>query len=153
MAVPAKEIDQRLNRFIEACRRSGHRVTHQRLEVVREAASTDEHPDIETIYSRVQKRVPTVSLDTVYRTMRLLVDLGLASAVPTDQERMRYDANTDPHHHFVCVRCGLVRDFQADARGGFRVPKEVESWGHVTSAHLELRGVCRRCRPRLREKD
>jgi Fur family peroxide stress response transcriptional regulator len=82
--------------------------------------------------------------------MRLLVDLGLASAVPTEQERMRYDANTDPHHHFVCTKCGLVRDFHAEALGGFRVPKEVESWGHVTEAHLELRGVCRRCRSRLR---
>lgn len=146
MAVPAKDINQRLGRFKDACKRSGHRITYQRLEVVREAASTEKHPDIETLYNQVQNRIPTISLDTVYRTMRLLVELGLASAVLTDKERIHYDTNMDPHHHFVCVKCGLVRDFHADKFDAFHVPKEVESWGRVTSTHLELRGVCRQCR-------
>jgi len=88
---------------MDVCRRSGHKVTHQRLEIFREVAATDEHPDVETIHERVRRRLPTVSIDTVYRTLRLLVDLGLASTVLTDQERMRYDANTNPHHHFVCT--------------------------------------------------
>lgn len=153
MAVPAKEADRRVAQFITLCRRSGHKVTPQRLEIVRELAGTDEHRDVETIYNRIRERMPTVSIDTVYRTMRLLVNLNLAVPMGTDEERRRYDLNTKPHHHFVCTECGLARDFQADYLAGFRVPKQVKSWGHVTSARLELRGICRRCRLRVRKKD
>lgn len=154
MAVPARETDRRLSRFLDALRRLGRRVTHQRLEIAREAASTDEHPDIETVHKPVRERIPTVSVDTVYRTMRLLVDLGLASVVLTDHERMRYDANANAHHRFVCTKCGMARDCHTGYFDRFRVPKEVRSRKQVRSARLRLRGVCRRfgARPRQSER-
>ncbi len=111
MNLSPQEIDRRMSAFIDACRKEGVKVTHQRMEVFREVASTEEHPDVETIHRRVRKRVPTISLDTVYRAVAFLEKLNLISRVHVGSERSRFDGNTQPHHHFVCSRCGLIRDF------------------------------------------
>jgi Fur family peroxide stress response transcriptional regulator len=146
MPIPAVEVDRRVARFLGACKRAGLRVTHQRLWIFREVARTDEHPDAETIRRRLRRRLPNLSLDTVYRTLRLLEGLGVASPVFSDPDRVRYDANPAPHHHFVCTKCRQVRDFYAATVGQDLIPAEVRAWGQVTSAHLEVRGICARCR-------
>lgn len=145
MAISAEEVNRRISEFAEKCRRSGIKVTHQRLEVLREVARTDEHPDVETIYQRVRLRVPSISLDTVYRTLWLLVEQRLISTVGIHHDRVRFDANMQPHHHFVCTQCGLVGDFYNDEFDRFHAAKDVAPWGTVTSVHVELRGICSRC--------
>jgi Fur family peroxide stress response transcriptional regulator len=91
-------------------RESGLRLTHQRLEVAREVARSDEHPDVQTIYRGVRERIPTISLDTVYRTVAALAELGLIIRVGATPGPVRYDANVARHHHFMCTRCSLIRD-------------------------------------------
>jgi Fe2+ or Zn2+ uptake regulation protein len=73
--------EARVAGFLAACREHGIKATHQRIEIVRELASTEDHPDAESIYERVQERIPTISLDTVYRTLRLLEDNDIISRV------------------------------------------------------------------------
>lgn len=145
MALPRDEIDRRMAEFMAVCRREGIKLTYQRMEIFRETASTEEHPDAETIYHRIRERLPTVSLDTVYRTMYLLEKLNLISRVNILCERTRFDANTSPHHHFVCSKCGRLKDFYSTGLDDFQIPTEVQSWGVVKSVHLELRGVCSAC--------
>jgi Fur family transcriptional regulator, peroxide stress response regulator len=111
MPVPAPEIESRLNQLLAAFRTSGRKLTPQRLEVFRALAGTDEHPDAEAIHARLRKRLPTVSLDTVYRALWLLRDLGLVSTLGPPWGRVRFDANRRPHHHFICTRCGSTQDF------------------------------------------
>jgi Fur family transcriptional regulator, peroxide stress response regulator len=147
MTPPRKieELTLRMERFRNACRDAGLKITHQRLEIFRELAKTGEHPDAETLYKAVSRRMPTVSLDTVYRTLWLLIDLGVIVPLGHSQERMRFDANMASHHHFVCRRCGLTRDIaeQEDLRA--RVPKEANELGRVERAVIEFRGLCARC--------
>ncbi|MDO8986952.1 MAG: transcriptional repressor, partial [Coriobacteriia bacterium] len=81
MSVSQEEAAHRVETMTGALRVQGLRLTHQRLEIVREIAGTDQHPDVERIYARVRERVPTVSLDTVYRTLAALVELGLVRRV------------------------------------------------------------------------
>jgi Fur family transcriptional regulator, peroxide stress response regulator len=145
MALTPKEIDARMAAFLDACRRENVKVTHQRMEVFREVACTEEHPDADRVYKGVRTRVPTVSLDTVYRTLSLLEKLRVVSRVHVLSERSRFDANTVPHHHFVCARCGLIRDFSTPELNSLEIPAEVRSWGTVESVHLELRGECTEC--------
>jgi Fur family peroxide stress response transcriptional regulator len=145
VAVSKEKVRDRMDAFMEMCRRSGTRATHQRREVFREVARTEEHPDVETIYGRVRKRIPTVSLDTVYRTLSLLEERGLLRRVEVFSGPARFDANTDSHHHFICTRCGLVRDFADEQMGGLEVPEEVSSWGKVRSVHVQVRGICADC--------
>ena len=131
---------------MEACATRGVKVTHQRLEIYRELASTEEHPNADTIYHRVRGRIPTISRDTVYRNLKMLAEHGLVSIVGMSHEPLRFDANMDFHHHFVCVQCGLIRDFCSQDLDNIAFPQEVEAFGEPVSVHLEVKGVCSTCR-------
>ena len=138
--------EKRVAGFVARCRKYGVKVTHQRVEIMRELASTEEHPDARSVYERVRQRLPTISLDTVYRTLRLLEDNQVVSRVGSMKDRARFDANTDRHHHFVCLECGLVRDFYSDEVDRFPTPLEVAEMGSVDTIYVEMRGRCRQCR-------
>lgn len=148
MTVSRIELDRRMKRFLEQCRRGGMRITHQRTEVFRELAGSDEHPDVETVYQRVRRRVPAISRDTVYRTLSTLQAQGLIRRTEVLARPARYDANTDLHHHFVCSVCGLVRDFYSEALDRLPIPKSVASLGSIQSAHVQVWGVCSGCAAR-----
>lgn len=137
--------DDSLERCREALRAAGVRLTHQRLEIFREVAGRIDHPSAESGLRAVQPRMPTVSLDTVYRTLRLLTDLGLIATLGPRRESVRFDANLSRHHHFVCAECGLARDFVSEALNVLPVPEEVKAFGAVTSVHVEVLGVCAAC--------
>jgi Fur family transcriptional regulator, peroxide stress response regulator len=137
--------ERRLGHLKATAKKVGVKLTHQRLEIFRELAGTEEHPDAETIFRAVQQRMPTVSRDTVYRTLWLLHDLGLVTTLGPHSDGVRFDANLDRHHHYVCVRCGLVRDFESKELNRLRVPPAVRHLGSVVDAHVEARGLCARC--------
>ena len=140
-----REIERRMMCFEQVCRSAGVKLTHQRMEIFREVAQNGDHPDAETVYRGVRKRIPTMSLDTVYRALGLLSDLGLVTTLGLPRERTRFDANLRRHHHFVCRRCGLTRDFYSDTLDELRLPRSVRAVGSVETTHVEARGVCRRC--------
>jgi Fur family transcriptional regulator, peroxide stress response regulator len=150
--IKPKEIENRVRTFSERCRGYGLKATHQRAEIYREIARTDEHPDAETIYARVRKRLPTLSLDTVYRTLRLLERKGIILRAGLLSERARFDANTVRHHHFVCSECGFMGDLYNEEWNDFRVPEDVVTMGTVNSIHVELRGLCRACQRKRQNK-
>jgi Fur family peroxide stress response transcriptional regulator len=145
----AARVERRMEHLANKAREAGVKLTHQRLEIFREVATTEEHPDAEALFRAVRRRVPTVSLDTVYRTLWMLHDLGLVTTLGPQRHGVRFEANLDPHHHFVCVRCGLVRDFESAALGALRVSDAVEHLGSVLDAHVEVRGHCAKCRREL----
>jgi Fur family peroxide stress response transcriptional regulator len=143
---PREQVEKRVAAFLDTCRRQGVKGTHQRTEILRELAGSEEHPDAETILGRVRRRVPAISVDTVYRTLRLLEDKGVIARVGSMRDRARFDANTDRHHHFVCTECGMIGDFYSDAMDRFPVPREVSEMGSVEGVYVELRGICRKCK-------
>ena len=132
--------------FLARCRRAGIKVTHQRTEIFRELAQTEEHPDAEAIYQRVKRRIPAISQDTVYRNLRTLAEQRIIQKVGSTGYRTRFDANVDPHHHFVCTLCGLIRDFYSGDLDQFQPPPPVREMGSVDSVYVELRGICKACR-------
>lgn len=138
-------IERRMNAFREACEQLGIKVTHQRMEIFRVVVSTEEHPDAVTVHRRVKRRIPTVSLDTVYRNLKLLAEHGLISIVGMSQESVRFDGNMHPHHHFACVKCGMIRDFSSEVVGGLAMPDEAKTLGNPLSFHLEVKGICTAC--------
>jgi len=138
--------EARMRVFKEACVSRGVKVTHQRLELYRELASSEEHPDADTIFRRVRGRIPTISRDTVYRNLKMLAEHGLISIVGMSHERLRFDANMRLHHHFVCVQCGMIRDFYSERLESIEYPDEVVEFGDPTSLHIEVKGVCKSCR-------
>ena len=145
MKIPKKDIEQRLARFEEVCRKSGAKLTHQRMEIFREVTQTDEHPDVEKVFRGVRKRMPTVSMDTVYRTLWWLKDLGLVTMLGPPRERARFDANLSRHHHFVCTQCGLTRDFYSDEFDSLELPDSVLTIGRAEEIQVEVKGLCLKC--------
>ena len=145
MAISAKDIEQRMDRFKKDCRSSGAKLTHQRLEIFREVAGAADHPDADAIYRRVRQRIPTVSLDTVYRTLWWLTDLGLITVLGPPRERARFDANLEHHHHFACTECGLTRDFYSDEFDSLEFPDSILSIGQGEKIQVEVKGLCNQC--------
>lgn len=145
MKVAKVEVSRRLDGFRAACRQAGVKLTHQRLEIFREVAASLEHPDAEMVFRSVQARMPTVSLDTVYRTLWLLSDLGLVTPLGPRRESVRFDGNLARHHHYVCMRCGLTRDIESAALDAIRIPAAVQDLGSVVAMQVEVRGLCATC--------
>ena len=143
--VDPRTVDRRLDRFRSAAATAGVKLTHQRLEIFREVASSLEHPDADAVLRAVRRRMPTVSIDTVYRTLWMLSGLGLVTTLGPRRESVRFDANLDHHHHYVCVRCGLARDFESAELDALGVPDAVTALGRIVATQVEVRGVCSRC--------
>ncbi len=146
-------IDASLERLEDACRKVGARVTQQRREILRVLAASDAHPDALTVLRRVRKRMPTISFDTVYRTLSFLEEHGLVDRVYTTGERARFDGNVNPHHHFICTSCGRIFDFESIELDCTGSPEAIAEIGHPVSKQLQILGICRRCNRRKEESD
>ncbi len=139
------ESEQNLEHLRSVCQQAGMRVTHQRLEIFREVLNSGDHPNAEQVFRSVRDRLPTVSLDTVYRTLWSLVDLGLITTMSQGKSRARFDANLDKHHHFICTRCGYTRDFYSDELNDLYLPETVKEFGDALQTQVEVRGLCKEC--------
>jgi Fe2+ or Zn2+ uptake regulation protein len=121
------------------------RQTRQRQLVYATVAETASHPTAEWVYERVRRRMPRVSLGTVYRNLQLLVSEGLLRSW-TRGRITRYDADLAPHDHFSCRRCGLLLDLER-ATQAFSEERRLRARGHqIEERILEFIGVCRQCR-------
>jgi Fur family peroxide stress response transcriptional regulator len=139
------EVAYRVDQLSRGVREAGLRLTHQRLEIVRVVAADVTHPDVETLYQAVRERVPTISLDTVYRTLATLEEHGLISRVLFTPGPARYDANPARHHHFVCTHCGLIRDLQDADLDAIKPTAGVARIGRPEAVSVQFRGMCAAC--------
>ncbi len=92
----------------DALRTRGLRLTGPRRVVLEVVRGTDSHPTAERVHEMVRRRLPRVSLGTVYRNLRLLVAQGLVNELPGPHAR--FDGNVSDHHHFTCLGCGRIAD-------------------------------------------
>ncbi len=122
------------------------RLTRQRRVILDELGRTDRHPTADEIYGRVRKRLPRVSLGTVYRNLELLSRSGVVRKIETPGGKMRFDGMVEPHYHIHCRRCGRVADLAVadppDLEGLVSDPGGFS----VTGYRLEFTGFCPRCR-------
>jgi Fur family transcriptional regulator, peroxide stress response regulator len=140
-----ESIHEKLRDFEDACRRANLKITHQRLEIFRELAKAIDHPSAETLYKRLQEKLPTLSLDTVYRTLATFEDNGLISRVETVKSQARFEAEMSEHHHLICSKCGKITDFEWTSFRGVDLPDEISHWGSINKKNVILRGICNQC--------
>jgi Fur family peroxide stress response transcriptional regulator len=137
--------DDKVNVLQDICRETGLKLTHQRLEILRELMKAKDHPSVETVHRRVQVRIPTISLDTVYRSISTFERHGLIARMHVFDDQGRFDADLSPHHHLVCTQCKSIEDFLWGTFDGANLPSEIVGWGQIYTKHAVLRGVCRAC--------
>ena len=124
---------------------AGIKLTHQRLEIYKVMTSVCDHPSAETIYSRLQITIPTIALDTIYRTLATFEKLGIVKKLDIIGERALFDANLEQHHHFVCNRCLAVHDIYWPEFDNSIFPDPTDVMALTHSRHIELRGICTCC--------
>ncbi len=142
---PKVDLSTLMQEFEDACRKAGLKITHQRLELYRELAMADDHPSAEMLYKKLIKKLPTLSLDTVYRTLATLEQNRLITKVQTQESQARYEAKMDTHHHAVCSICGTITDFTWDFFDEVQVPEIVAGWGKIMKRNAVLEGICKAC--------
>ena len=131
-------------------RAARRRTTRQRQQVFAALQGDHTHPLAHEIYRRVHKKLPRVSLATVYRNLHSLVEDGKIRTLVLDEQGARFDPETSQHDHFVCERCGRVVDlFLRRAR---QVDlSSLTRQGYVVTTHdLTVHGICRVCAARRR---
>lgn len=136
---------QQLADLKEICEETGIKLTHQRLEIFKKIMSAYDHPSAEVIHRRLREKLPTIAIDTVYRTLATFDELGIVKKLQVMGEGALFDANLDRHHHFVCTRCKGVEDIYWPEFDNSLLPEKAGRMGQVQSRHLELRGICNRC--------
>lgn len=118
----------------------GLRATPQRMLVYQFLKEHPIHPSAETIYQEVIKAYPNFSRTTIYNTLNVLVEKGLAISVRLDEKELRYDGNAEYHGHFRCEGCGKIADFS---------PTHVEYQGlegcKVLQEDVYFSGYCTKC--------
>lgn len=134
----------------EALRRElgerGSHMTRQRAAVFDYLSGVNHHPTAEEVYLAVKRRLPRISLATVYKNLEKLVECGAASKLTYGDAAARYDIRTDRHYHTRCLKCGKIRDFESAK--GLRLLRQIvpDAKFKVEDYRLELLGYCPDCR-------
>ena len=132
--------------FRDLAWKHGLAATHQRQVVYEAVIAAHGHHSPEKIYATVRKRIPSISLATVYNNLRLFVERGLLREVSPHSSTLRVDGNLEPHHHLVCMRCKSVQDIEGDFIDFKRLSPHVPDGFDLTQPLVEVFGLCRRCR-------
>jgi Fur family transcriptional regulator, peroxide stress response regulator len=146
------EVGAQVAAFAEHCRKSGLSVTRQRLAIFEALAASREHPSAEKIHREVRKRLPHLSLATVYKNLESLREIGAVSDVNALHEHGRFEAALPgtgagrPHHHLVCVSCRKVVDLYDASLDGLRVSQTLGF--EVRALKVQVEGVCPDCAAR-----
>lgn len=134
--------------FEEYIRTRGLRLTKQRLQVAEIFMETDGHVSAEELYDRVRRRHPDIGFSTVYRTLKLLKEAGVARQVDFDARRAKFESSADKthHDHLICIKCAKVVEFLEPEIERLQ-DEVVEKHGFVIRWHrMEIFGLCPRCR-------
>jgi len=139
-------VDDRSRSFMSRCRARGVRLTTQRMAVFRDLSADTSHPTADSVYTAMRETMPSLSLSTVYRILESLERERLIRRVSTNSGVARFDANCDPHQHFICRVCGRMMDFKNKSLSRLRVPPVPFAGFMPEELDIRVVGTCRECR-------
>jgi Fur family peroxide stress response transcriptional regulator len=139
-----KRATPRLDELTRRCRDAGMSVTPQRIAIFKELVLAEDHPSPEMLHKRLKKAMPAMSLATVYKTLDVLEQLGLAEEVSPVGDVKRYDGNERRHHHLVCTRCKRVTDFYDPSFDALAAPRRLGGFAPQTVT-VQIKGLCAEC--------
>ncbi len=125
----------------------GLKSTRQRDLILDEFLRTSEHFSTEELYLRLRKKHPAIGYATVYRTLRLFAECGIAEERHFGDGQTRYESSvTDQHHdHLVCTRCGKIIEFEEPQIEKLQVKVAKDHGFRIENHRLELYGLCADC--------
>lgn len=120
-------------------------MTRQRRVILEEVVKCRDHPRADQIYERVRRRLPKISLGTVYRTLDLLSERGLIRRLELGGNRMRFDGRVEEHYHIRCLECDRLVDVDSRQFACIDIPDEEMSGFRILGHQLEFFGLCPDC--------
>jgi Fur family peroxide stress response transcriptional regulator len=131
--------------FRELCRENGIAVTHQRQVLYEVMKTMYGHPSPEEVYARVKKKVPSISLATVYKNIHLFVESGVFREVSMHHGSLRVEMNDEAHHHMVCSKCKAITDIGEKELGLVSKSSKLPGGFLVERYAVDVIGICAKC--------
>ena len=140
--------------FLKHIQKQGLKRTAQRDLILDVFLHTEDHVSGEDLYRLVHEQDPTVGQTTVYRTLRLLTDAGLAREVRFGDGRAHYEHNYKHQHHdhMICSECGKIIEFYSPELEAIQDKMAAKHKFELTSHLLRMIGICVACRRQEREQ-
>ena len=123
----------------------GLRETPQRTVILDELRRLRTHPTADEVYRLVRRRLPRISLGTVYRNLELLAERGVIRKLEFAGGRMRFDGNPRDHYHVRCLRCGRVDDIEGAPPARLEESFRSTNGYKIIGCEVELVGLCPQC--------
>jgi Fe2+ or Zn2+ uptake regulation protein len=127
------------------CEHAGLAVTHQRQVIYEVLTAVDGHPSPEEVYARVKRRIPSISLATVYKNIHLFIESGIFHQVSLHHGSMRVETNHTPHHHLVCTGCKSISDIDPELLGLSNVEHRLPDGFLLQRLSVDVLGLCENC--------
>lgn len=128
------------------------RLSKQREAILKVLRSTNSHPAADWVYEQVRKKLPRISLGTVYRNLRLLTQEGIIAELAFAGAPSRFDGNTQPHSHFRCERCGRIFDVAEPAHKEINEKIAQKMGFEVLNHQLDFSGLCKDCQAEISQR-
>lgn len=136
----------RTEQIVMKLKASGHRITPQRLAVLRLLVQSQGHPSVEDIFEKVKVNFPTTSLATVYKTIAVMKELGEVLELEFSTGHNRYDGSKPyPHPHLICVKCKRIVDPDLSSLTDLTQELISDSGYTILSHRLDFFGICPDC--------
>lgn len=122
----------------------GIHFSQQRIAIMDYLMSHRTHPTAEEIYQALNAKMPTLSLTTVYNTLRLFAEQNAIQIVNIEEKNARFDACMEAHAHFQCTKCGAIYDIGLPAADGLPANPSLKDY-IVHSTQIYYKGICPKC--------
>ena len=107
---------------------------------------TEEHPTAAWVFDRLREEYPRVAIGTVYRNLNVLVSEGVVNNIKFDDPTEHYDANTSHHYHFICEKCGAIRDLPLPVDTQMERKVEDQTGFEIRNHRIDFYGLCDACK-------
>lgn len=148
-------IDLKKEVFEQYARQKNLRSTRQRDIILDTFLAAGHHTSAEELYIRIREQHPSIGQATVYRTLKLFVDAGIAREMIIHDGQMRYEQQLagEHHDHLICSRCDRIVEFENDAIE--ELQKQIaDTYGFIMTHHtMDLYGICPTCRAESRSNE
>ncbi|MDW5264987.1 transcriptional repressor [Edaphobacter sp.] len=131
--------------FRELCSEHGIAVTHQRQVLYEVMQGMSGHPSPEEVYVRVKKKIPAISLATVYKNIHLFVESGVFRKMSMHHGSVRVEMNNEAHHHMVCSHCKAITDIGERELGLVSKRTRLPGGFLVERYAVDVIGLCPKC--------
>jgi len=125
------------------------RMTHQREIILSEIKKCSTHPTADELYERIKKKLPRISLATVYRNLEIMSEAGLIKKLEISGRQKRFDWDLHQHDHIYCMECHRVDNIDLGRKKQIALPTDEHHGYQVSGCRIEFYGICPECAQKL----